>query len=125
MKFFPHSNSTFSYTCRVCGFKFTSTKNPHKILLSSSSMKITEHQVEAPKLNIICPKCKSSNVIIDFGKIYNFDDGEEVKNNIDFTIPVTIKQKISVSIFGKVIDILSFAVGKITKADKVKKNNIE
>lgn len=116
--------STFSYTCRICGFKFTSNKNPQKIsLFEKSNPKIVNHQVESQKLNLKCPNCGGRDLNIDWGKCYNSSDDEKLQNIPVSEIPVTTRQKISVSVIEKIIDILSFVVGKITKSDK--KNNME
>lgn len=56
----------------------------------------------------------------NYGSSYENQD-----NSLYSQIPVTTKQKISVSLIEKVIGILSFVVGKITKADKVEKNKGE
>lgn len=126
MKNNTNSSAVFPYLCKNCGYEFYSNKPPHKISIFPSTPKITEHQVEAPKLNIICPKCESDKVIINLGKIYSSDGSKESsENHLDSQIPVTTKQKISVSVIEKIIGALSFFAGKITKADKVKKDNIE
>lgn len=120
MKVFPHPTSTFSYTCRSCGHKFTSDKNPQKITLFGSSAKIEGHTIEAQKLNLKCPNCGSRKLNLGWGKSYGSSDEEKAQNISDSEIPATVRQKICVSVIEKIVGVLSFFAGKITKADKVK-----
>lgn len=120
MTAFPHPTSTFSYTCRSCGRKFTSDKNPQKITLFGSSAKIEGHTIEPQELNLKCPNCGSRDLNLDWGKSYGSGDEEKPKNISDSKIPVTARQKIWVLGIEKIVGVLSFFAGKITKADKVK-----
>ncbi len=117
----PHQTFGFSYTCRDCGFKFTSNKNPQKTtLFKKSNQKIENHQVDAQQLNLKCPKCGSRELNLDLRKIYASSDDEKSQDISDSEIPVTEKQKVCVSAIEKVVGALSFFAGKITRADKVK-----
>lgn len=119
MKAFPHQNSTFSYTCRACGFKFTSDKNPQGISLFGSSAKIEGHTIDSKKLNIKCPKCGSRDLNLDWGKCYSSSGDEKPQNISASEISDTKKQKVFVSAIEKALGALSFFAGKITRADKV------
>lgn len=120
MKAFPHQNSNFSYTCRACGFKFTSDKNLQKISLFGSPAKIEGHTIDSQKLNLKCPKCGSRDLNLDWGKCYSSSDEEKTQNISASEIQATKKQKVFVSAIEKALVVLSFFAGKITRADKVK-----